>query len=126
VQVPAGRRSASVQTTRLRGWLVGEQGAEGIGVWLRTRSGTGRAVFTLAGNAFSTNQFLSRRSEPVMVSTNWSKARLTFDSFPKAPLAELDLFTIEFAAEPGTELLIDDLHLLGRWREDFESRRNER
>ena len=118
-RVPAGRKSVSVESTRLRGWFVQEQGAEGFALWLRTASGTGRAAFTLAANAFTTNQITSRRGETVAVSTNWTKARLTFESFPKAPLADVDLLTIEFTAEAGTELLMDDVHLLGRWREDF-------
>ena len=119
LRVPAGRPAVSAATTRVRGWYIQEHGADGIGVWLRTTTGTGEASFTLAGNAYSTNQFLSRRAQRVAVSTNWSKARLTFDSFPKPPLTDLDLFIIEFVAEPGTELLVDDLHLLGRWRENF-------
>jgi len=118
-RVPTGRKSVSVESTRLRGWFVQENGADGFAVWLRTAGGTGRAAFTLAANAFTTNQVTSRRSETAAVSTNWIKARLTFESFPKAPLADLDLLTIEFTAAPGTELLIDDVHLLGRWREDF-------
>lgn len=119
VRVPAGRKSVSVESTRLRGWFVREHGAEGFALWLRTAGGTGQAAFSLAANAFTTNQVTSRRSETVAVSTNWTKARLTFESFPKAPLADLDLLTIEFTAEAGTELLMDDVHLLGRWREDF-------
>lgn len=119
VRVPVGRKSVSVETTRLRGWFIQEHGAEGVGLWLRTSGGSGRALFTLAANAFSTNQVTSRRVEAVTVSTNWAKARLTFESFPKAPLVDLDLFTLEFVAKPGTELLIDDVHLIGRWREDF-------
>lgn len=119
VQVPAGRKSVSVESTRLRGWFIQEHGAEGVALWLRTAAGSGRAVFTLAAQAFSTNQVMSRRSESVSVSTNWAKARLTFESFPKMPLADLDLMILEFVAEPGTELLLDDVHWLGRWREDF-------
>jgi hypothetical protein len=119
VRLPAGKKSVSVESTRLRGWFVQEHGAEGFALWLRTAGATGRVAFTLAANAFTTNQVTSRRGETVTVSTNWTKARLTFESFPKAPLVDLDLFTLEFVAEPGMELLIDDVHLLGRWREDF-------
>lgn len=119
VRVPAGQRSIAVETTRLRGWFLEEHGATGIGVWLRTKSGTGAATFTLIANAGSTNQIISRRAETVRVSTKWVKAALLFESFPKVRLGDVDLFTIEFAAEQRTELLIDDLHLLGRWRDDF-------
>jgi len=119
VRVPAGRQAVSVGTTRLRGWFLQETGSDGVGIWMRTRKGEGAAAFSLTGQAFSTNQVVSRRAETFRISTNWSRARLTFDSFPKPPLAELDLFTIEIAAAPGTEVLLDDLHLLGRWAENF-------
>jgi hypothetical protein len=119
VRVPAGKKSASVETTRLRGWFVQEHAAEGFAMWLRSTGGAGRVTFTLAAHAFTTNQITSSRAEPVIVSTNWTKARLTFESFPRAPLADLDLLTLEFTAGPGVELLVDDVHLLGRWREDF-------
>lgn len=119
VRVPAGQRSIAIETTRLRGWFLEEHGANGIGLWLRTKSGTGTTTFTLMANARSTNQVVSRRAETVEVTTKWAKAALLFESFPKLRIADVDLFTIEFAAAEGTELLIDDLHLLGRWRDDF-------
>lgn len=119
VTVPSDRQSATLTSTRLRGWYLQEHGADGVALWLRTRSGTASAAFTLAGHAFSTNQILSRKTETTTISTNWTKVRLTFESFPRPPLADLDLLAIEFAAEPGTEILLDDVHLLGRWREDF-------
>lgn len=119
VRVPAGRQSVSVGTTRMRGWFLQEAGSDGIGIWMRTREGEGTAAFSLTAQAFSTNQVVSRRVETFRFSTNWSRARLTFDSFPKPPIADLDLFTIEIAAAPGTEVLLDDLHLLGRWGENF-------
>ncbi len=119
VRVPAGKKSVSVETARLRGWFAQEHGAEGVALWLRTAGGDGRVVCTLAAHAFTTNQILARRAEAIPVTTNWAKARLTFESFPRVPLADLDLLIIEFIAAPGTELWMDDVHWLGRWREDF-------
>jgi hypothetical protein len=119
LRVPAGQKSVSVESTRLRGWFLQEHEADGFALWLRMGQGEGRVAFTLVANAGSTNQITSRRTETVAVSTNWAKARLLFESFPKAPLAELDLIIIKFIAAPGAELLIDDVHLLGRWRENF-------
>lgn len=119
LRVPAGARSVSVQTTKLRGWFLQEHGATGLGLWLRVKSGTGRTAFSLTTQAFSTNRVVARRTEVLSVSTNWMKAVLPFDSFPKFPVGDVDLFSIEFAAEPGTELLLDDVHLLGRWRDEF-------
>lgn len=119
VRVPPGRHSVMVETTRLRGWFLEEHGATGIGLWLRVKSGAGAATFTLLANAFSTNQVASRRQQTVTVSPQWTKVVLPFESFPKVPLGEVDLFSIELSAEPGTEFLLDNLFLLGRWRDDF-------
>ena len=119
VRVPTDRRSVTVQTTRLRGWFLEEHGATGIGLWLRVKKGTGTAAFTLIANALSTNQVVSRRAETVNVSTNWNKTMLPFESFPKVPLGDVDLFSIELSAKPGTEFLLDNVYLLGRWRDDF-------
>jgi len=103
----------------LRGWFLEEHGATGVGLWLRVKKGTGTAAFTLIANALSTNQVVSRRAEAVKVSTSWTKAMLLFESFPKAPLGDVDLFSIELSGESGTEFLIDNVYLLGRWRDDF-------
>jgi len=119
VRVPAGRRSVTVQTTRLRGWFLQEHGATGVGLWLRVKKGTGAATFELIANALSRNQVVSRHVEPVKVSTNWTKALLSFENFPKLPLGDVDLFSIELSGEPGTEFLLDNVFLLGRWRDDF-------
>jgi len=118
-RVPAGRHAITVTTTRLRGWFLEEHGATGVALWLRTKTGAGTAAFTLLANAFSTNQIASRRTETVKVSNRWAKVELPLSSFPKFALGDLDVFSIELSGRPGTEFLIDDLHLLGRWRMDF-------
>ena len=119
VSIPAGRRSVTLQTTRLRGWFLEEHGAVGVGLWLRVKQGRGKAGFTLLANAFSTNQVAWRGPETVNLSTNWTKAVLRFDSFPNLSRGEIDLFAIELSAEPGTDFLLDNFHLAGRWRDDF-------
>ena len=118
-RVPSRHRSVTVQTTRIRGWFLEEHGATGIGLWLRVKSKGGVAAFTLLANASSTNQVAARRAETASLSTNWSKVMLPFESFPKLPLGDVDLFSIELSAEPGTEFLLDNVYLLGRWRDDF-------
>jgi hypothetical protein len=44
---------------------------------------------------------------------------LPFHTFPKLPIGEIDLFSIELTAKPGTEILLDDVQLLGRWRTEL-------
>ena len=118
-RVSEDRHATTVTTTRLRGWFLEEHGATGVALWLRTKTGTGTAAFTLLANAFSTNQIVSRRAETVRVSNRWTKIELPFSSFPKFPLGDLDLLSIELSGKPGTEFLLDDLYLLGRWQMDF-------
>jgi len=118
-RVPADRHAATVTTTRVRGWFVEEHGATGLALWLRTKTGVGTAAFTLLANAFSTNQVASRRAETIKVSNRWTKVELPFGSFPKFPLGDLDLLSIELSGKPGTEFLLDDLYLLGPWRMDL-------
>jgi hypothetical protein len=119
VHIPDGGRSMTVTTTRLRGWFLEEHEAQGVGVWIRTKAGTGSAAFSLLANAFTAEQVVARRSEASPVRPQWTKIRLPFESFPKVPLGDVDLFSIELSGLPGTEFLIDDLHLLGRWSNDF-------
>jgi hypothetical protein len=119
IRVPKERRTATLVTTRLRGWFLEEHGATGITLWLRMKAGTGTARFALFANAFSTNQVIARRTEAVKLTEKWTQAVLLFGSFPKLPLGDVDLFSVEFTGEPGTELLIDDVRLLGRWPLDF-------
>ncbi len=115
VTIPPGKRSVTIGTTRLRGWQVLEHGGRGVSLWLRTREGTGQARFTLLADAFTTNQVVSARPEPVSLRSRWEQVDLPFKSFGKLPLANLDFFTIEFLGRPGTEFLVDDLQMTGRW-----------
>lgn len=119
LRVPAERRSATLMTTRLRGWFLEEHEASGVMCWLRMKSGVGTARFALFANAWSTNQFVARRDETVKVTEKWTPAALRFESFPRLALGDVDLFSVELTAEPGAELLIDDVQLLGRWLPDY-------
>ncbi len=115
IRVPDSKRSVTVVTTRLRGWFLEEHGATGIALWLRTRTGSAAAVFTVFANAFSTNQIVARRAAPTVITDRWTNVELPFQSFPRFPIGEVDLFSIELTGQPGTEFLLDDVELLGRW-----------
>jgi len=118
VAIPAGKSSVTFGTTRLRGWYLLEHGANGISLWLRTREGVGAARFTLMANAFSTNQTVAIHPVTASIRTQWQRVELPFSRFPKLSLDEVDFFSIEFLGPSGSEFLIDDLQLLGRWRPD--------
>ena len=65
------------------------------------------------------SKFVARRDETVQVTEKWTAAALRFESFPRLALGDVDLFSVELTAEPGAELLIDDVQLLGRWLPDY-------
>lgn len=114
-----GEKTVTLVTTRVRGWFVQEHRATGLELWLRTRSGTGRAAFGLLANAFSTNQVMARGGDPVTLDAVWKRIEVPFVKFAKFPFGDLDLVSIELTGEPGTEFLLDDVQLRGRWRTDL-------
>ena len=115
LQVPAGKHSVSASTTRVRGWHFIRQRARSIRVWLKA-SAPGKAQFTLTANARTPNQASARSGVTAPVSQEWQAVDVPLESFPLRNIADIDLFTIDFIGESGSELLIDDLQFLGRWR----------
>ena len=112
VTVPAGKRSATVATTCVRGrHLVGRQ-ATGVRVWLRALKGAGRARFTLEANAYAPDQVLAVWPQEASLTEQWHPVDLFFQTLPQVPLAAVDLFAIEFIAAGPCEFLVDDVQLL--------------
>jgi hypothetical protein len=111
-QVSPGQRSVAVATTCPRGWQIRQQACSGLSVWLRTRGGGGQARFTLLANAATANQVVSPATFTAELTPQWQKVELPFTVFPRIPLVEIDLFTIEFVGGSGMEFLVDDLQYL--------------
>ena len=118
VNIPQGKNSAVVGTTRVRGWHLLEHGATGLSLWMRTRAGTGRVPFTILAQVFTTNQVSITRSEDSAVSAHWEKVDVPFQRFLKLPLSEVDFFAMEFLGSSGCEFLLDDMQMLGPWKFD--------
>ncbi|MEQ2008959.1 MAG: hypothetical protein ABMA26_19430 [Limisphaerales bacterium] len=116
VTIPAGQRSVTVSTTRVRGWHYSLQLATGLRVWLRAPGGSGRSRFTLHANAGTTNAISALSAVEAALDDKWRKVDLSFSSFPNFPVVGTDLFSIEFIGEGPREFLVDDLRLLGRWK----------
>lgn len=116
VSLPAGERSVTVSTARVRGWHYSHQFATGLRVWLRAPAGTGRARFTLHANADTADAIAVSSTVEVELSAQWQRVELHFSSFPNFPVVATDRFSIEFRGEGPREFLVDDLRLLGRWR----------
>ncbi|EEF60441.1 hypothetical protein Cflav_PD3411 [Pedosphaera parvula Ellin514] len=120
ISLPVGKHSATVATTRVQGWQIQQNQATGIRLWLRTKSGTGRARFTLYENAFTTNQVVAVYPVESELNDQWHLVDLRFEVFPKLSLGAIDWFTVEFIGTGPTEFLIDDLQFIGPWKTETE------
>jgi hypothetical protein len=115
VSLPARPHSATVATTRVRGWQLQFEQARGLSVWMRSRQGTGRVQFTLYSHAFDVDQLIATWPKPVAVDSHWQRIDLDFRDLPGFPLGGVDLLTFEFVSEGPQQFLVDDLQLLGPW-----------
>ncbi len=120
VAVPGAGQMVGVATTRVRGWQIVERSATGLRLWMRTRSGAGRVVFTLFANAGGAREMVMPYDRVVLLDERWQKVDLAFARFGKGPLAEVDLLALEFSAEAAREFLVDELQLLGPWKLEVE------
>ena len=116
VAIQPGRASATLGTTRFRGWRALEHGATGLSLWLRAVGPPGRVRVALLAHAFTDRQTIALRAEAVPVGPAWERRDLPFASFPELPLAGLDFVTLEFIGPAGAEYLLDDLQWLGPWQ----------
>lgn len=116
VTLPAGQRSVTVSTTRVRGWHYSHQLATGLRVWLRAPGGTGIVRFALHAQSGTTNAVVVGSTVEAPVDDRWRAVDLSFTSFPNFPVVGTDRFSLQFSGEGPAELLVDDLRLLGRWR----------
>jgi hypothetical protein len=114
VKLPGGKRSVTVATTRLRGWQIQQHFARAFSVWLRAPSGPAQARITLLANARTDEQVLAVAPALVELTGEWQRVELPFAQFPRLPLAEVDLLTIEFIGVGPAEFHLDDLELVGR------------
>lgn len=120
VSLPPGRRSVTVATTQIRGWHFRLRGATGVRLWMRTRSDLGYARFTFFSEALTTNQVMAACRATVKLKDEWQKVSLFLGDFPNLSTAGVDLFAIEFVSERAQDFLVDNLELLGPWRQEAE------
>ena len=119
VTVPAGKSSVVIATTRVRGWQIILEGASGVRLWLRTRTGEGRVKFGLYSAAHSPDHETREWPREYTIGSAWQKVDLSFGELREGfALGEADLFTIELAPGEAREFLVDDLQFLGPWRLD--------
>lgn len=116
VTLPAGQRTVSIGTARLRGWHYSHQLATGLRVWLRAPGGGGRARFTLHTGHGTTNAIAVVSTVEATLDDKWRRVDVSFNSFPNFQAVGTDWFSIEFNGEGPREFLVDDVRLLGRWK----------
>ena len=114
ISLRAGRRSAAVGTTRLRGASIVENGMTGVRLWMRTRSGEGRARFTLWADAFSARQSQAVFEDEPVITDRWTRIELPFSRFSRISRVGIDFFSIEVIGDGPCDFLMDDLELMGR------------
>lgn len=116
VPIAAGKRSATVSTTRIRGWQLDQNVANGIRLWVRTASGTAKLRCSLQTHAFTKEQVTSDYPDEPTITTTWQAVDLALNRFPKLRVSEVDLMSLEFIGNGPIECYVDDIQLLGRWR----------
>lgn len=114
--LPAGSTSMVVATTRIRGWQLTRHGVNGIGLYLRMRTGSGRARFAFLTNTGTRNEKKFESRVTAELKEEWKPVELPLESFPELRAAAVDSMLIEFFGEGPAEFLIDDVWLLGPWR----------
>ncbi len=113
--IPDGKRSTAVTTTRIRGWQLDQQFANGIRIWVRTANGTAKLRCTLQAHAYTSQQVTSLYPDEPTITTTWQAIDLKLDRFPKLPVTEVDLMSLEVIGNGPLECFVDDVQLLGRW-----------
>lgn len=112
VEVPAGRGSIAVGTTRIRGWMLTEHAVAAVRFLARTESGKGRLRVALHSRARTEDLAVHPAGADLEVGSEWRPCEVPLGRFARLQARAVDWFTIEFRAEPGTALLLDDLELV--------------
>lgn len=111
VEVPEGRGSATVGTVRLRGWMLVEQAPRRLVVVARTAGGRGRLRFALHGEARSPRLAVYPAKEDFEVGPAWRRVEVPVTSFVHLRPGAVDWLTIQFLADAGRAVFLDDLEL---------------
>jgi hypothetical protein len=111
MEVPSGRASATVGTVRVRGWMLAEHAPRQVVVVARTERGAGRIRMALHGDARSPQLAVFPAKSEFEVGTRWRRVEVPLDSFVNLRPSSVDWLTIQFLAESGRAVLLDDLEL---------------
>ncbi len=111
MEVPVGRASATVGTVRLRGWMLVEQAPVNLVMVARTEKGRGRLRLALHGGARSEGLAVYPARREVEVGPAWRRVEVPIDSFVNLRPSMVDWLTVQFLADAGSAVLLDDVEL---------------
>lgn len=116
LKLEAGKRSVTVATTRIRGWQMDQNFANGIRFWVKLADGTAKLRCTLQTKAFTAKQQIFIFPEDFTLTKDWQHIDLLLNKFPKINSGDVDLMTLEVIGNGPIEAYVDNVQLLGRWQ----------
>ena len=111
VEVPAGRASVTVGTPQVRGWMLVERDVRSIRVMVRTVRGVGRVTLALQARTEAGELSVHEDPREWAVTDSWARVELVVGALPRLASRDVDWFSLQFRAEPGAALLVDELEL---------------
>jgi hypothetical protein len=111
IEVPSRRASATVGTVRVRGWMLAEHAPRQLVVVARTEKGTGKIRMALHGDARSPQLAVFPAKSEFEVGPRWRRIEVPLSSFVNLRPSSVDWLTIQFLADSGRAVLLDDLEL---------------
>lgn len=114
MEVPAERGSVTVGTPRIRGWMFREHAVSAVRVAVRTESGNGRLRFALHSRTGTDGLAVHPVAFEPVVGPGWQRIEVPVEAFAGLRALEVDWFSVQFLAESGRALLLDDVELVLR------------
>lgn len=114
MEVPPGRASVTVGTVRVQGWMLEEHAPVALRFAARTESGDGQVHCDLHGFARTPQVAIYPTQADFPIGPEWRRLEVPMEAFTGLRPGTVDWFTIQFRAESGRALLVDDLELVLR------------
>lgn len=111
IEVPAGRASVVAGTPQVRGWMLMERDVRSVRVMARAVRGAGRVRLGLQTRTQAGELSVHEDSREWEVTESWMRVELVVSDLPRLTRRDVGWFTIQFRAEPGAALLVDELEL---------------
>ncbi|MCC6232014.1 MAG: hypothetical protein IT580_05190, partial [Verrucomicrobiales bacterium] len=114
VEVPPGRGSVTIGTPQIRGWMLEEFGVRAIRFVAKTTRNPGSLKLALHVGTGTDRMAVHGATREWEVGSTWTRVELALEDLPRLDPRGVDWFSIQFRAESGTSLLLDELELVVR------------